>query len=155
MLHGADGIVFGVLNSENRVDMARCREVVAMAPGRAVFHRAFDFISDQFRAMEELIDVGFTRILTSGGKQNASEGIQELSRLVRASRDRIEILPGGGIRPDNVEKLISETGCVQVHGSFRPGKSIRTSDGLAGRRGEGRATDARMVKEIRAILDRL
>ena len=113
---GADGIVLGALRDHGSIDGAACRRLRSAAGDRqVVFHRAFDLTPDPFRALEELIDLGFTRVLTSGQRTSAVLGAPTLRRLVEAARDRIEILPGGGIRPHNVRQVVDETGCRQVH----------------------------------------
>jgi copper homeostasis protein len=114
--HGADGIVFGILHSDGRVDTKRCGKMLELAGGRQiVFHRAFDVVPDPLRALEELIDLGFTRVLTSGQQKTALEGGDLIRRLVDHSQGRIEVLPGAGVRAHNVERLIQATGCTQVH----------------------------------------
>jgi copper homeostasis protein len=113
---GADGVVFGALRDGGAIDDAACRRLRNAAGDRqTVFHRAFDLTPDPFRALEELIGLGFTRVLTSGQRSTALDGAPILRRLVEAARDRIEILPGGGIRPFNVRQILAETGCRQVH----------------------------------------
>jgi copper homeostasis protein len=113
---GADGVVFGALREDGTIDGAVCRRLRQAAGDRdVVFHRAFDLTPDPFRALEELVDLGFTRVLSSGQRRSAVLGAPTLRRLVEAARDRIEILPGGGIRPENVRPLVAETGCRQVH----------------------------------------
>jgi copper homeostasis protein len=120
--HGANGIVFGILRADGSVDAARCRELVAIA-GRAetVFHRAFDDVSDPFAALETLISLGFTRILTSGGQPTAVAGAPLLRRLADRAAGRIEILPGGGVRAANVAELLRVSGLSAVHLSDRAG----------------------------------
>jgi copper homeostasis protein len=113
---GAGGVVFGALDEGGGVDEATCRRLRdAVEDREAVFHRAFDVTPDPFRALEQLIDLGFARVLTSGQGTSALAGATTLKRLVDQARGRIEILPGGGIRPHNVRKLVAETGCRQVH----------------------------------------
>lgn len=118
---GAEGIVFGVLNEDGTIDEPRCREMVAAAAGRAaVFHRAFDVVPDQLRALDTLIDAGVTRVLTSGGEPTALAGAGRLAALVARAAGRIEILPGGGVRDGNVAELLRLTGARQIHlGPFR------------------------------------
>ncbi len=82
---------------------------------QTVFHRAFDVVSDPLRALDELADLGFTRVLTSGQKKTAADGHHRLRQLILHANGRIEILPGGGIRPHNVHQLMEATGCTQVH----------------------------------------
>lgn len=119
-------VVSGVLNPDRSVDRDRSEKL----PRGSVFHRAFDEVPDRFAAMETLIDLGFCRILTSGGASTAPDGAGELASLIRAARDRIEILPGGGITPDNAAELVRRTGCTWIHGSFRCGKSATDPDAI-------------------------
>jgi copper homeostasis protein len=96
--YGADGIAFGILDETGRIDRRRCRILRERAGGRqTVFHRAFDLTPDPFAALEELIDLGFTRVLTSGQRESAVSGKELLCRLIEKARGRIEILPAGGI----------------------------------------------------------
>jgi copper homeostasis protein len=114
--HGADGLVFGMLTGDGRVDVARTRRLRDLAGGRdAVFHRAFDVTPDPFRALEELIDLGITRVLTSGQCDTVWEGLDLIGRLVDRASGRIQVMPGGGIKPYQVEKVIAATACRHVH----------------------------------------
>lgn len=113
---GAAGIVFGVLDRERRVDVARVRELIDCAGGRhAVFHRAFDFVPDWRAALDALIDVGCTRVLTSGVADSAMAGAATLRAMIEHAAGRIEVLPGGGISSTNVAEVVRLTGCTQVH----------------------------------------
>ncbi len=113
---GAEGVVFGALAADGSVGEAACGRLRLAAAGReAVFHRAFDATPDPFRALEQLIDLGLTRVLTSGQCSSALEGSATLGRLIEQARGRIEILPGGAIRAHNVQELVRATGCRQVH----------------------------------------
>jgi copper homeostasis protein len=113
---GAEGVVFGALLPDGSIDEPGCRALRDAAKDReVVFHRAFDVTPDPFRALDQLIDLGFTRVLTSGRGATALEGATTLKRLVEQARGRIEILPGGGIRAHNVLELVNATGCRQVH----------------------------------------
>ena len=119
--HGADGIVFGILHSDGTVDAARCGKLVEIANGRqTVFHRAFDAVPEPMRSLDEIIDLGFTRVLTAGQTKTAHDGRARLRELIERAARRIEILPGGGIRSHNVGQLVAATGCSQVppHGVF-------------------------------------
>ncbi len=114
--HGADGIVFGCLHSDGSVDTKRCGTLLETANGRqTVFHRAFDAVPDPMRALDKLIDLGFTRVLTAGQKKSAQDGRERLLELMERAAGRIEILPGGGVRSHNVAQLVAATGCTQVH----------------------------------------
>jgi copper homeostasis protein len=117
LAHGADGIVFGILRADRTIDLERCRQIrqLANAKHQVVFHRAFDLVDDPIRALDELIDLNFTRVLTSGQKPSAPQGSALIRSLVEHARGRIEVLPGAGIREDNVRQLLAKTGCKQVH----------------------------------------
>jgi copper homeostasis protein len=113
---GADGIVFGILQSDGRIDVTRTKRIRQLIGKRqAVFHRAFDVTPDPYKTMEQLADLGITRILTSGQKDSVPEGAELIAELIDRAGKRIEILPGGGIRPFNVREVVDKTGCRQVH----------------------------------------
>lgn len=159
---GAAGIVFGILD-QNGIDRRRCKQLVELAEGCAVFHRAFDFLSDQLAALDELIDLGFERVLTSGQGSTAEAGATRLASLVQHAGWQIEVLPAGKIRPDNVADLIRETRCDQVHSSARSAISDpdiasrpRLSSGLGtDELGNRMITDLALVAGLRSALDRL
>ena len=114
--YGADGLVFGILNQDGTIDMDRCRKIVELAGEKqAVFHRAFDVTPDPLEALDQLVEIGFTRILTSGQQKTVPEGAELIRQLIDHAGKRIEILPGGGIRPHNVRQIIEQTGATQVH----------------------------------------
>jgi copper homeostasis protein len=114
--HGADGVVFGILEPDGRIDLARTRRLRSLAgPREAVFHRAFDVTPDPFRAVDELVDLGITRILTSGQCDTVWEGLPLIRRLVDYAGDRIQIMPGGGIKPYHFDDVIAKTGCRHIH----------------------------------------
>jgi len=114
--NGADALVFGILNADGEVDLVRTRRLREIAGSKhSVFHRAFDVTPDPFRALDQLVDLGITRILTSGQQDTVPEGADLIRRLIEHARDRIEILPGGGIKPFNLADVIARTGCKQVH----------------------------------------
>jgi copper homeostasis protein len=122
---GADGLAFGFLRAEGAVDQRRTREFVQMiGPKVSVFHRAFDVTPDPFGALEMLIDLGVTRVLTSGQQPSASEGAELIRRLIERASGRIEILPGAGISPENAADVIVRTGARQIHGSFGGGRLV-------------------------------
>lgn len=128
LANGAAGIVFGFLTADGLVDVERCREMIELvdARGQCVFHRAFDVVRDLVAALQQLIELGFTRVLTSGGGapgMKLAPGLADvaaIARLVGCAAGRIEILAVGGIRGDNVAALIRATGVSQVHSSCRP-----------------------------------
>jgi len=114
--HGADGLAFGILNEDGTIDGDRCRRIIELAGEKqAVFHRAFDVTPDPLEALDQLVELGFTRILTSGQQKTVPEGAELIKKLIDQAGDRIEILPGGGIRYHNVRQVIEQTGAKQIH----------------------------------------
>ena len=112
------GLVFGILKEEDTLDEERNRLLVALAhPIPCTFHRAFDRVSNWETALEQIIDCGFTTILTSGTKANVVEGIHELQVMQQKAADRIAIMPGGGLRSSNVRQIVNTTGVHFVHSS--------------------------------------
>lgn len=117
---GCEGIVIGLLNMDGTIDMTRTSELIELAyPLDVTFHRAFDRCKDPFAALEELIKIGCQRILTSGQKPTVSEGIDLIAGLNKKADDRIIILPGSGVRKDNIKMLAEKTGCTEFHSSLR------------------------------------
>ncbi len=118
--HGADGIAFGILTPDGQIDMTRCRQLIEpMVDRQIVFHRAFDVVVDPHQALQQLIDLGVTRVLTSGQEATAYDGAAMIAELIERADDRIEILPGGGINRFTLADVLRRTGCNQVHGSLR------------------------------------
>ncbi|MCP4263723.1 MAG: copper homeostasis protein CutC [Planctomycetes bacterium] len=114
--HGADGLVFGILTRDGSIDTECCRQIIELTNGReTVFHRAFDVTPDPLTALEKLIELGFTRVLTSGQQSTVPEGIKLIKKLIVHAGDKIEILPGGGIRLHNVHTIVEQTAAKQVH----------------------------------------
>lgn len=112
------GAVFGVLKADSSIDLRRTRELVERSrPMSVTFHRAFDDVPDKFAALEQLIELGVERVLTSGGAANAFDGRAMLRRLVAEADERILVLPGGGVRANNAGHLIAETGVRELHSS--------------------------------------
>ena len=117
---GCDGVVIGMLNADRTVDKERCRQLVELAyPMGVTFHRAFDRTADAFGAMEDIIDIGCGRILTSGLQSTAMEGIDTIAALVKQAGERIIIMPGSGVRSDNINLLAQRTGATEFHTSAR------------------------------------
>jgi copper homeostasis protein len=125
---GADGLVFGILNANGTIDKKRTRRLRDIAGAKqTVFHRAFDVTPDPLLAVDELIALGITRILTSGQQDTVSEGADLVRKLIQYAGDRMEILPGGGIKAYNVADVIARTGCKQVHlTAFRTAEDTST-----------------------------
>ncbi|MBQ9195607.1 MAG: copper homeostasis protein CutC [Clostridia bacterium] len=114
--NGADGIVFGFLNADGTVDEKRTRELVRIADGMpCVFHRALDVTPDWKRALDTLIGLGVTRVLTSGQESDVFFALDTIRQMIEYAGNAIEILPGAGITLRNVDKVAAATGCRQVH----------------------------------------
>jgi copper homeostasis protein len=123
---GAHGIVTGELNSSRQIAETRMSALLdAARPLPVTFHRAFDECLDLGAALEALIRLGVNRVLTSGGARTAPDGVDRLARLVTQAKERIEILPGGGITPDNVKDLVERTGVREVHFSVNDAEKLR------------------------------
>lgn len=115
---GVYGVVLGLLDKENKIDIERTKELVDMAkPMKVTFHMAFDEIDDKDNALESLMDLGVDRVLTKGCKTKALDGIEILKRLNEKSNGKIEILPGGGVTKENFNYLVEKTGVKEVHGT--------------------------------------
>jgi copper homeostasis protein len=116
----ADGIVFGILDQDGGVGGARCRELLeSVRPLKATFHRAFDMSRDLGQSLEDIVGLGFDRLLTSGGEQRVLDAVAVVRRLRERAADRIAVMIGSGIRSGNVRELISQTGVREVHASAR------------------------------------
>lgn len=151
---GAAGVVFGPLTSDARVDRRRTAELVEAAAGaQAVFHRALDFTAAPLDELETLIDLGVTRVLTTGGPPTAIEGAAVLKAMVDRAAGRIEVLPGGGVRPEHAAELLAATGCRQLHigaavSATDPTSSPGLSDFARLERGEHRVVSGDLVRAI-------
>ncbi len=153
---GCDGVVIGMLNTDGTVDMDRCAVLKKMAGHMQVtFHRAFDRVQDPFAALEQVIELGCHRILTSGLKPTATEGADLLKQLVLQANDRIRIMPGSGIRSDNIGVLAARTGAKTFHSSARcnlPSAMQYFNAGM-NEQLEQVSLDGNEVKSIRTNLD--
>lgn len=120
--NGADGIAFGCLREDGMLDIEknnRLLSLIKMYNKEAVFHRAFDIVSDPFETMEELIRIGVDRVLTSGLQAKAVDGAKIIKALQERYGTQIEILAGSGVNASNARKLMEETGIWQVHSSCK------------------------------------
>lgn len=117
---GCEGVVIGFLLEDGSVDSRRVEKMVAAAyPMEVTFHRAFDRCVDPFNALENIIDAGCQRILTSGQELVAPDGADLIRQLVEAADGRIIIMPGSGVRKENIQELAAKTGAVEFHSSLR------------------------------------
>jgi len=120
---GCDGVVIGLLNKNGNIDIKRTSKLVRLAyPLEVTFHRAFDRCKDPFEALEQLIEMGCQRILTSGQQPTAPQGIDLITQLIKAADERIIIMPGSGVRKENIKELAEKTGAVEFHSSLRGSK---------------------------------
>ncbi len=159
---GAAGVALGVLTARGEIDALRCRALVDCAAGlQTVFHRAFDVTPDPPASLDCLVELGFARVLSSGGATSARDGAAALAALAAQARGRIEIMPGGGIRAANVAEVLRRTGCGQVHAGCR--RIVRSEGGRRAVFGFGAstdddgsygATDVEAVAALRAAADR-
>lgn len=113
---GADGLVFGFLNANGTLDVARTRRLVQMAGDRTkVFHRAIDVAEDWRAMLGQLIELGVDRVLTSGQAPDVYYGIDVIREMMDFAQGAIQILPGAGVNLKNVDKILEATGCDQIH----------------------------------------
>jgi copper homeostasis protein len=113
------GVVFGILQIDGCIDVERCRILKELAaPMPVAFHRAFDLTENMEEALETLIDLGFERVLSSGGAETARAGATRLALLIKQAGSRIQVMPGAGIRPENVMELLGLTSAKAVHASL-------------------------------------
>lgn len=118
--NGCDGVVIGMLKEDGTVDRKRTAKLVELAyPMSVTFHRAFDRVLDPFQSLEDIIEIGCERILTSGKKPTAIEGSFLLKQLVEQSDERIIIMPGSGVRANNILEIAKQTGAREFHSSAR------------------------------------
>jgi copper homeostasis protein len=113
---GADGVVFGILTSDGRIDKERMKELVELArPMGVTCHRAFDMTRDPFEALEDLMELGIDRVLTSGQADSALDGAKLIRELLRKGRRRIIVMPGHGIKEHNLKEVVRETAAEEYH----------------------------------------
>lgn len=161
--NGADGIAFGCLDENGNIEMRQIGEMVELIKqhsGEAVFHRAFDCVRDPYEAMETLVSMGVDRVLTSGLKAKALDGMPLIAALQKKYGHQIEILAGGGINASNAKKIMDSTGVFQVHSSCKGWRSDPTTVGeevtyayaLMPHEKDYEVVDERLVRELCACL---
>lgn len=157
---GCDGVALGVLDAEGALDMPRCRSLIAAAgPMGVTFHRAFDLARDPSQALEDVIELGCERVLTSGGQVTALDGATQLRALVAQAASRIVVMPGAGLSAANIAELATLTMAQEFHASAKQQResSMQHRHALLGdmQHGEMRSeVDAvrAMVTAIRAMV---
>ena len=117
---GVDGIVSGILLPNGTIDVERAKELVALSkPMSFTFHRAFDMVKEPVQAMNQLMQLGVDRILTSGGKQTAEEGMGLIRQLVELAKGKIILMPGSGINDSNIQWIKEFTEATEFHCSAK------------------------------------
>lgn len=159
-----DGVVFGVLNRDGTIDKKRCQELIARArPLKVTCHRAFDMARDPFEALEDCIEAGFDRILTSGRELHAATGATLIGELVKKAAGRIAIMAGSGVNEDTVADLVKISQVKEIHFSamaFNSSPMEYLQQNIAGMgQQEGseyklRTVDPERVRNTRAIAER-
>ncbi len=160
---GVDGFVFGILNPDGTLDKARCKELIERAkPLKCTCHRAFDMTRDPFEALDDCIEVGFERILTSGQKPTALEGVGLISQLVESAGSRIRIMPGCGVNEETVKQIVSKTQATEIHFSStsqRDSTMVFRNEAIAamGEKGDSefllRTVDVERVRNMRRLAE--
>ncbi|WP_213780603.1 copper homeostasis protein CutC [Caballeronia sp. dw_276] len=154
-----DGVVIGLLTADGDIDVPRTKRLIELAvPMPVTFHRAFDVARDPFKALEDIILAGCNRLLTSGQQASAFEGRELISQLREAAGDRLVVMPGAGVRLNNIAQLVAETGCIEYHTSgrapFPSGMRYRNERVKMGGPGQDEyaivETSADLVKQIMA-----
>ena len=116
--NNCSGVVLGVLDSNNEVDISNCKKIIKECGDMSLtFHRAFDETIKPYESMEKIIDLGFDRILTSGQEEKATDGVSLINKLVKQSKWRISIMPGSGIRASNVNLFLENNDISEIHSS--------------------------------------
>lgn len=157
---GCDGIVIGLLTKDGSIDVKNSRKLIETAyPLEVTFHRAFDRCRDPFVALEQLIEMGCQRILTSGQQLTAPLGTDVISQLVKAAKERIVIMPGSGVRKENIKEIAEKTGAKEFHSSLRSKtktkmKFVHPAFAAAEDSYTNPAIDAEEVKALRNALNR-
>ena len=159
----ANSVVIGILTPDGNVDIQRCIQLVELArPMEVVFHRAFDRTQDPFKALEDIINIGFDRILTSGLQPTALLGKNLIAEIIAKAGDRISIMPGSGVNENNIAEIYETTKAKEFHMSLRKvvdGQMIYRSNQLKLSSSSEfpefgtLVTEATRVKKVREILN--
>lgn len=155
---GLAGVVIGASRPDMTLNLPMLERLMARADGLGVtLHRAFDLVPDPFEAIEQAVELGVERILTSGLQVSASESIDLIAQLVERAGDRVSIMPGGGINLSTVEQVVRGTGVHEVHSSCR--RPVEATDQKAIAFGfqapVSYMTDIDIVRKMRGLLDEI
>jgi len=153
---GCDGVVLGALDPAGEVDMATMRVLIAAAGSLGVtFHRALDVSADPRRALEDVIALGCERVLTSGARETAEEGVGLIAELVRQAGTRLSVMPGSGVSDANLARLRALTGAREFHGSARgtlASRALTSHPHVRSLGGDRMQTDVERVRRMVALL---
>lgn len=149
---GLAGVVIGAATADGSLDQHAIRTLAQAAQGLDLtLHRAIDVVSDMERALDLAIELGFSRVLTSGGARHAEEGIDVIARLVQRSAGKISIMPGGGVRPENAAHFLAIPGVTELHASCsRADVGAERLVELGFSSEMPRRTDAEIVRKLKA-----
>jgi copper homeostasis protein len=156
---GAAGVVLGILTRDATIDYGQAAELIALArPMRVTFHKAFDQTPDSVESLDILITLGVERVLTSGGRPTALEGIETLAKLVEHAGDKITVMAGGQLSTSNLETVIRQTRVNEVHLGSAASRTIESSMSTSPRDGSDTSwnqTEDRRVAAIVALVQGL
>lgn len=153
---GLEGVVIGANRPDGTLDMPLIQRLKAHAAGLgSTLHRAFDLVPDADAALEQAVELGCERILTSGCTPKAMDGLETLKRLSAKAEGRISIMPGSGVRPSNAAEILRATGAREIHGSCSSPVASQDPRAVAfGFEAPGsNQTDAAIVRQMRAVID--
>jgi copper homeostasis protein len=151
-----EGIAIGILKEDNKIDLERLKRLVDKAwPMGVTFIRAFDLVPNIFEAIDELIQCGCERVLTSGQAVLVTEALPLIEVMNRIAGQKIKIMPGSGIRPENVELIVKATNVREIHTSVRVLKINTIGSGFSNKFGFGNTLTNNLdqIREIRNIID--
>lgn len=158
-----DGVVLGILNPDGTMDKKRCKELVAAArPLKVTCHRAFDMTRDPMEALNDCMEIGFDRILTSGHHMQAVQGADLIRQLIETSASRIAIMPGSGVNENTVQEIVSRTRAKEIHFSATstiPSRMVYRNTAISGMGSdEGaefllRTVDPNRVRKVRELAE--
>lgn len=153
---GCDGVVIGMLNDNGSIDKNRCSQLVELAyPLGVTFHRAFDRSAEPFKAMEDIIEIGCERILTSGQRASVTDATELVAQLIEKAGERIIIMPGSGVRADNIASIAMQTKATEFHTSARTmaGSRMKYKNEKINEDLKSVTVDEEEIRKIRMILE--
>ena len=149
--YNLSGVVFGIEDGDGKLDIKSLERLMAKASGLdTTLHRVVDVITDRLRAIDVATELGFDRILTSGGAQNADTGASEIAKMVQYAGEAINIMPGGGITAENVARIFKATGANEFHASCSIVENPLSPNMFTKTR--RRHTSADIVRKVKAAL---